>query len=319
MKQLDNLNYVARWTTHMGCIKSCLDYLGVNISEAWLYGGTGHAFVINIHPELCPSGPTAWNSVMLFELASNLGYQITGEYAQKTAPDFAEKQRRAFEHIKQAIDNNQPCYGWEMEVPEYYVIYGYDDTGYYYKGAMAEDGKGPKPWQEIGMTGIGFYDMYTITRTEPADDATTVKAALEAALKHASGTSDWIFENYYSGVAGFDAWITALETCKADHGGLGYNVAVWAECRRVAPGFLKEAQMRLNGDTKTLFDEAIKQYQVVADNLNSVEKLYPFDMGGFGQPITDSDANRAAITALRTARDAEARGLETLGKIVAAL
>jgi hypothetical protein len=40
------------WTTHLGCIKGCLEYLGSDISRAWLFGGTSHAFVINVHGDL---------------------------------------------------------------------------------------------------------------------------------------------------------------------------------------------------------------------------------------------------------------------------
>jgi len=48
MKILENLRWQPRNVTHLGCIKGCLDYLGMDVSEPWLYGGTGHAFVINI-------------------------------------------------------------------------------------------------------------------------------------------------------------------------------------------------------------------------------------------------------------------------------
>ena len=72
MKQLENLRWKPKWTTHMGCIKGCLDYLGIDMSDAWLFGGTGHAFVINIPDGVCPSGPTAWQTQILFKLGANL-------------------------------------------------------------------------------------------------------------------------------------------------------------------------------------------------------------------------------------------------------
>ncbi len=34
----------------LGCIKGCLEYLGSDISFPWLYGGTGHAFIISLDP-----------------------------------------------------------------------------------------------------------------------------------------------------------------------------------------------------------------------------------------------------------------------------
>ena len=52
MKKLEGLIWKPFWTTHLGCIKGCLNYLGLNVSDGWLFGATGHAFVINIHEVL---------------------------------------------------------------------------------------------------------------------------------------------------------------------------------------------------------------------------------------------------------------------------
>jgi len=51
-KTLEALGYRPRWISHMGCLKGCLEYMGNDMSDGWLYGGTGHAFLFNIHPEL---------------------------------------------------------------------------------------------------------------------------------------------------------------------------------------------------------------------------------------------------------------------------
>jgi len=47
-KKLENLRWKNRWTSHLGCIKGCLNYLGMEVSDAWLFGATGHAFIINV-------------------------------------------------------------------------------------------------------------------------------------------------------------------------------------------------------------------------------------------------------------------------------
>ena len=51
-KKIENLTWRPRWITHLGCIKGCLEYLGVDVSDAWLFGATGHAFIINLHDEV---------------------------------------------------------------------------------------------------------------------------------------------------------------------------------------------------------------------------------------------------------------------------
>jgi len=126
-KQLEGLSFKPAWITHLGCVLGCVEYLGLHVSQAWIYGGTGHAFVINISEDACPSGPTAWKTFILTQLAPNLGYRETVHSALKTQPDFAEKQEQAFAAIRESIDNGLPCYGWELHIPEFYVINGYDE------------------------------------------------------------------------------------------------------------------------------------------------------------------------------------------------
>ena len=146
---LENLQWAPRWTSLIGCIKGCLDYLKQDVSDAWLFGATGHAFVLNISQGLCPSGPTAWDTAPSLALGRNIGYAVVGidEYCPDKQNDLPFAQKQAWDYVRNAIDDGFPCFGWELQVPEYYVIYGYDETGYYISGPADEDGAGPIPWQ----------------------------------------------------------------------------------------------------------------------------------------------------------------------------
>jgi hypothetical protein len=326
MVKLENCQWAPRWVGHMGCIKGCLEYLGIDISDAWLYGGTGHAFVINLHKEVCPSGPTAWKTMKLFELGRNLGYRLDSVFGFKGQDDFSVLQERAWEHARQAIDQGRPCYGWELEIPEFYVVYGYDDgeddgaAGYYYSGPGCIEGKGPKPWQELGDTGIGVLELYSVWPGEFADDATTVKQALTFALEIADNSGEWSSEDYRAGPEGFENWIRALQQGKASDMGTRYNAGVWLECRENAVGFLQEARKRLAGRIDPLFDEAIAHYMVVAKSLNRVTEVYPWTFEASDEQVLPVDQkSRTAVGALQEAKGAEAAGLQALEEIVQAL
>jgi hypothetical protein len=320
MKKLANLKWSPHWVSHLGCVKGCVDYLGLDISTAWLYGGTGHAFVINIHDEVCPSGPTAWKTVMLYELGENLGY-VTDDavFGWKSEGNLAELQENAWAFTRQNIDQGLPVYGWELMIPEFYVVYGYDEVGYYYSGTEADDGKGPKPWRELADTGIGLMEIYRIKPGEAKEPRLVVKSAFEKVLYHAGNPKDWIMDGYHAGLAGFDVWIKALESGKADRFGMGYNSQVWRECRGYAVGFLKEAKERLSGEAGVLLDEGLEHYQVVADRLAQVCEKYPFDLTTQGQVIERDDKCQRTLDLLKETREAEAAGLKVLEKIVAAL
>lgn len=304
------------WVSHLGCIKGCLEYLNMDVSDAWLFGATGHAFILNVHEVVCPSGPTAWKTEMLFKLGENIGYTVDGVFGTKSDADFAEKQKLAWEKTKQAIDEGLPCYGWELDIPEYYVVNGYDERGYHYRD-FNNSGRGPKQWKELGDTEIGVLEMYIVKPGNPADDVQTVKEAFGFVLEHSKSPAKWIFPKYKSGLAGFDNWIHALENGKADGFGVAHNAVVWSECRNSAVEFLKEAEERLASELKPLFSEALGHYKVVAQNLKHISEIFPFKGPETrGDEIRDSARCNAALEYLRNARNAEESGLLSLEKIL---
>jgi len=315
MKKLENLKFVPHWVSHLGCLDGCIQYLGLDVSTPWLYGATGHAFIINISTkDICPSGPTAWRTQMLFKLAPNIGYEVNGVFSPKDAQGFEQKKEEAWNLVRREIDAGHPCYGWQIgDIADFYVIHGYDEIGYYYKGYRQDEGAGPKPWKEIGQM---FIEVYGVKKVDPADDVTTVKEALENVLNHSKNQKEWIYPTYNAGIEGFDAWIKAVENGSAAAFGNAYNAACWAECRRYGVEFLQEAKIRLDGRAQSLFEEAKGHYEVVAQKLASVCELYPFSPLLKMEPIKIDDKSREAVEMLKVARDAEAAGLNTLAKIV---
>ena len=197
------------------------------------------------------------------------------------------------------------------------MVYGYDDAGYYFSGPRYDSGMGPKPWQELGDTEIGVLEMYRVRPRRAADDARTVREAIEFALEHARSPAKWIYPRYRAGLAGFESWMQALHAGKADGFGVAYNAAVWAECRGHAVRFLAEAKDRIDGNLGPLFDEAAGHYETVAQRLQKVSEAFPFPPAG--DEVEDRDRCKTAVGDLVAARGAEESGLATLERILAEL
>jgi hypothetical protein len=314
-RTLVNLRWRPRWASHMGCIKGCLDYLGMAVSDAWLYGATGHAFVINIAPGLCPSGPTDWDTRRIPVLGRNIGYVEEGidVYCPGQRDDLSAAQERAWDHVRSRIDENLPCYGWEADIPEFYVIYGYDETGYYISGPGCDEGRGPVSWRKLGASDIGVVFVSSISLGEPTDVRKTVRDALSFALDVGYNRCRWT--DSAGGLVGYDVWIRTLQAGRAERFGLGYNAAVWAESRRFAVEFLKETRHGLNGDLDHLLAPAVRHYEVVAQALKTVSDTYPFQKGK-SEPVAADDRALATVETLRQARESEAAGLAVLAELV---
>ena len=315
MKELQNLRWQPRWVSHLGCLEGCARYLGLDITPAWLYGGTGHAFVINMHELVCPSGPTAWVTGRMFALGHNLGYVPECYSATADSDNMDKARQRAWKLVRQAIDDGYPCYGWELLIPEYYVIYGYDAEGYYCRGPLHEDGYGPVSWRALGSDDIGVIEMVVVREGEATVPEQVVSEAIAFALQHAQSPARWILPNYRAGLEGFDLWIEAVEEGRAVQNGMAFNAAVWAECREMAVAFLQEAAQRMDSSLVAHCQEAERYYRMVAVQLGEVKANYPFRSDLPETPILIDEARRETIVHLQRAREAEARALDSLHEL----
>lgn len=311
---LNGLKWQRRFVAHLGSIRACLDYLGSEMSYPWLYGGTGHAFVINVHEGVCPSGPTAWNTRMLFDLAPGLGYRAEGcKISRQDAGDaFAEKQREAWDFVRDSIDRGLPCYGFQFNDPDFCVVYGYDGEDYLYSGW----GKGRLAWRKLGTWDVQVLEVYRVEPCSPAPDDKVVRDAFAMVIKHAENSEGWTQEPWHSGLDGFDVWAEALDSGKAMRDGQWYNAVVWYECRAMAVDFLAEARERLPGRCDKAFDAASVHYSTVRDKLKGLLDLHPQRED---QDWQSTFASPNGATLVREAGAAEREGLECLRRIAATL
>jgi hypothetical protein len=315
VKELSGLRIRQRSVERLGCIKGCLEYLGSDVSFPWLYGGTGHAFIISLDPGVDVSSPDSWNHQPQFDLGANLGYSVDGfSVLKEEAGDaFPEKQREAWDFVRGNIDRGVPCFGFELKkfYGGHWVIYGYDDVGYYYSGW--EEG-GPLPWQELGELFVTVLEVRSVQLCPAAPAAKAIKDGLAFALEHARNPPEWIGAQARSGPAAWAYWAEALESGEAKRDHHSYNLGLWLECREMAVEFLQEAKERLPERCEGLFDEAAAHYAVVCERLRALRELHPVRAKpDWGPDSTFSSAEAAAI--VRQAADADAEGLACLRQI----
>lgn len=316
MNKLNNLEFVPRATSHIGALEGCLKYLGIEVSPGWLFGSTGHAFILNIGDDLCGSGPHSWGWGIINQLGKNIGYKTEVIYTNKNKDDFPQMQEKTWDFARKSIDDGLPCYGWHYD---FMVINGYDDNGYILSGPVE---KAPSDWRKFGIDAVGFLEIWSIRTGQKADDKVTIKDALSFAVDMAKEPDKRTIDPRAGGLAGYDNWIKGLESGKGDAFGGAYNAAIWAECRRFALEFLEEANQRTGREFDNLFQAAIDQYKIVRDSLKAVADLFPYKSATkseWKQNMEDEERRQKAVKHLRIAKTAEAKGLEILEKIVKVL
>ncbi|HEY3290015.1 MAG TPA: hypothetical protein VGK87_07815 [Anaerolineae bacterium] len=237
--KIENLRVPAFNTTLMGVLKGVADYYRLPLSDAMLYGGSGHAFVMNIHDTLCPSGPYCWNHEPFFKQVNHLGIEMRdmGFFHSGSALD----ERKHIEaHIKENLDAGVPCSLVNME---HQLITGYDDTGFLTSQPWPGMDFPPAhltfgTWAELGA------EIHVNFFTHPPCEATSERDTIAASLAYAVD----LYRNpdrhsaapYGVGPAAYTRWIHAMKAGNADSHGNWWNATVWAECRTRAADYFRE-------------------------------------------------------------------------------
>jgi hypothetical protein len=317
MKELVGLRIRRRLVERLGCIKGCLEYLGSDMSFPWLYGGTGHAFIISLDPGVDVSSPDSWDFQPQYDLGRNLGYVVGGffTFKEEAGDAYPERQREAWDFVRGNIDRGAPCFGFELVAPYtgYWIIYGYDDVGYYYSG---NEHGGPLPWQKLGDLFIPMLEVRSVELCPVAPFEQIIKDGLAYAIQHADdppGRKLW--PQAKRGPAAWAYWTEALETGEAKRYDHTYNLGVWHECREMAVEFLSEVKVYLPGRCVDLCNEAATHYAHVQDTLMTLLELHPEP----DEPDVSTFASSEAAALMRQAGEADARGLACLGEILAML
>lgn len=294
--KLDNLSQGRLNTTLMGVVKAVLDYYHLDASEAWAFGGSGHAFLINIHDQLCPSGPYCWKYDGFRNLLRNLGLELT-DLGFFTHNSSLEERAAVEQKLKQSLDSGIPCSLANMENQ---VISGYDDKAFFTAQPWGDSCGGFPPatltfgtWPEFkDETHVNFF---TFEKLAPADDTTVVQDSLGYALDLFRHPEKYNFERYGIGLKAYDNWTGAVATGHGSSHGNWWNGTVWSECRAMASVYFAEVAKRLDKLAGPA-EELSSSYRQIADLLSKAadKEMKPADKTAVLAELKEKEA--AAIT-----------------------
>ena len=306
--------YQPAWLTWVASVTTCLRTLGIDCDTADVAGMTGYAFVMAVHDELCPSGPTMFDWGMLDHGVNLLG-RSTLVFACSdchTGDRRCERTRahcrEAFELVQREVAAGRPCVVWGAYLPEFAVAVGVEGDAYRVKGFREVTGQDqpPIPYDAIDAPG-GPYVMAFPTPTGVSQDPRHGdRFVIGHAVQLLRGRS--AFKQYGFGLEAYDRWIRALERNRADLFGNAYNAQCWAEAKRSAHAFLPRVAAR-HADAAPALELATRHYGDVVESMNRVAALFPFPPGA---ELEIEDFRLQAIHALDSARAAETEALAAL-------
>jgi hypothetical protein len=266
---LENLKQPPLNTSLMGVIRGVMNYYDIKINDAMAYGGSGHAFIINIHDVVCPSGPYCWKYYGFFTLLQNLGLRMTdlGFFSKKNV---REDRYKVEEAVRQHLNAREPCAIQNMDNQ---IIYGYDEERLLLTqpwGASCELTPATltlQTWDEFGDE--LHANFFSFQKVPPADDTKIITRSLQYALDLFKNPKKYTFDKYTIGAGAYDIWITALEQGKAHAHGNWWNATVWSECRNMAAEYFAEIAGKHDGIAEKAQGLSV-QYKEIAELLKQV-------------------------------------------------
>lgn len=128
---LPDVELPSAWTSFVGALSGVLAALGRPVDLATLMGSTGFAFRLDL-PErdgvlAAGSGAVAADFARALPLIANTGTAFTLIAAARSDPDWAARREQAISEVRRGIDGGRPAVVFGLQLPEFGIVYGYDD------------------------------------------------------------------------------------------------------------------------------------------------------------------------------------------------
>lgn len=307
--------YTSTWTSAAQALYNALQYTNKKqLSLTEVMGYTSHAFRINIHPDdVNIAGPTSFNAGAVQQRAlMNIG--VESEELAFGAPATPEQLERLIAFAQDSIDRGVPVIGWDLFIPEFGLIYGYDDAK---KVLLAKDVSkdGEIRYEHFGDIRTDIHWVLRLTKTFDKPKERMLYDALAMILEHTFNRETYpfseMFDAFKYGISGYDAWINAFEKGTVDPLGNAYNSEVVSCAREFAAHFLHQLKDQWTDNTHLVtsinatISEAAAHYDEVAKHMVVLRDMFPFPGGG--KP-NEPELRDRALKCLKQARQYEHDG-----------
>ncbi|MGI6081977.1 MAG: hypothetical protein ACOYEP_03795 [Limnochordia bacterium] len=277
------------------------------VDPVWLAGASGIAFRIWIHHELCPSATSVFDWSLLSEGVKNAGWNC--DYYSRLWHEVGvtrERQEAAHDAIVKALQAGRVPVCWDIDVPEWGGIIGYDDEVEEYSAISVLGKPAQLKYAQLGRRDIPIMSVTIIKGPSNADRRQAAVNSLRTAVKHAE-QGEWLDRPaYQDGLAAYETWAAALE--KLAQGGeqrmLSYYSGTYLAARYYARRYMGLVAGIL-GDDKQL-QSASHAYTEVVGHLTDIWRILSKD-----GPRSSGELREAAGL-LRKAKAAEKAAIERI-------
>ena len=201
---------------------------------------SGFAFRMWARPDLCPSAFSIWEFARQKEWVENSG--LLCAYTDRLwGQDALEESRRlqAKEQILSSLEKGIPAICWDIGLPEWGLITGYDDSRKLFHTLAVTGEKGELPYERLGKGDIPILNVLTITGFRERSEEEILYGTLKMAAAHLRG-EEW--SESASGLAVYPVLLERLQKpfSQEEAGNLRYVLGACAPLKQYAAAFLEK-------------------------------------------------------------------------------
>lgn len=297
---LTNLKQPPFNVTLMGVIRGALDHYGFKITDAMAYGGSGHAFLVNIHEVICPSGPYVWNYDRFIQLVRNLGLEMTDLGFMNAGRTTAEREQLE-QTIRQYLDQGTPCSVCNMENQ---IVIGYESDRFLLSQPWpGMDDLTPATltfgtWAEFGKE--VHANFFTFKKIAPPAEIKAIRESLKYAVDLFANPGTYSMPNYGIGALAYDNWAKAVEKGHGTSHGNWWNGQVWSECRSRAADYFAEIAGTVPVNAAASARELSAAYREIAAGLERIsdKEMVPAEKIRIIKDLKERELN--AVNSIKT-------------------
>lgn len=226
--------------THM--LASSLKHAGSSLSREYITGASAFAFRIWAETKTqCPSAMSVFDFDLLKKGVELAGYDCV--YVSRLWHEEAvevERREEAHRAIIDAVNDGIAPIVWDIGIPEWGVIIGYDDEAQSYDVVCATGARERMAYAQLGRREVPILSVAIPTGRQQADPVALAHGTIKKAIEHVRGREWTERPAYESGLAAYPIWAELVRN--VDQAGFfsKYYVCTYASLRRCAAAYLRE-------------------------------------------------------------------------------
>lgn len=242
---------------------------------------SGFAFRMWAATDLCPSATSIWEFNQQKNWVESGG--ITCDYIERLwGQDGVEEERRlaATEMIKKSIDNGIAAISWDIGIPEWGLIIGYDDEKQKYTTLSIRGTEGEMDYLSLGKCEIPILNVLTITGINNKSQDNIISDTLKLAKSHLNG------EEWCDNKKGLEVYPVLINSFEGDFDpniswNLEYYLGTYAALKWYAWKFFDKYNLtKLSNLYKTVYESWQKSFELktstdlsIKENREAIVKL----------------------------------------------